>query len=164
MAIGIAGVVTPADDHRPLAIVGLDQQRLSVDVPEVGILELPTDNAGCIRFRKIGRVGDIQRYEPRAPGSHAGHQQCVPSASVEDVTDGRRAINVIAMCVRRTAQLAQRGVQHRRNIGKHLCARCRVDRVQHAVVAAYVDHWSAIAVGRRECAVGSGLEVICIAE
>ena len=164
MPVGVADVVAAAHDHRPAAVVGLHQQRLAEDVAQVGILELPADDAGGVGFAEARRVGDVEREQALGAGAHAGDEQRVPGTAVEDVADRRRAVDVVAVRVGEVGELGQVRVHRRRHVGEHLGAGDRVDRVQHAVVGAHVDDRRAAAVGGDERAVARRLEVVVVAE
>ena len=160
----VADVVAAAHDHRPAAVVRLDQQRLAEHVAQVGILELPAHDVRGVGFVEPRRVGDVEREQALGTGAHAGDEQGVPGAVVEDIADRRRAVDEVAVRVGEVGQLGQVGDHRRRHVGEHLGAGDRVDRVQHAVVGAHVDDRRAGSIGGHERAVPRRLEVVVVAE
>ena len=162
--VRVVRVVAAADDHRPPAVVGLHDQRLPEDIAHVRVGELPTHDAGGLSLREIGGVRDVQGEEALGPGAHARHQQRVPAAVVENIANGGRAVDQIAVRVVQVGQLAEARKNRRRHIGQHLVAGRGVDRVQHAVVGSHVDDLVAGKIGRHEAAVRHRLDVVVVTE
>ncbi|KAF5290548.1 hypothetical protein FQR65_LT20626 [Abscondita terminalis] len=166
----VVAVVAIAHDHGPAAIVqardlvaalrvGIVQHRGCEDMADVLVglacvlrLGVGQHQGSGIGFAEVAGVGGVQHEVALAAGAQRAHQQGLPLAAVQHVAGHGRAVDEVAVMVvvAGLGEPGQTGHHATGHIGQFLRAVQCGETVQHAVVAAHVDHGGAALVGRSE--------------